>query len=107
VSKRLPGVILKFGGHAMAAGLTIREDGLNAFTQAFDLAVRELSGKDSFDPTLQADGSLPTEHATVETAKLLADQVWGAGFPPPAFLDNFIVRSQSLLKEKHLKLRLE
>ncbi|NYT59372.1 single-stranded-DNA-specific exonuclease RecJ [Alcaligenaceae bacterium] len=107
VSKRNPGIILKFGGHAMAAGLTLREDAYDLFIQAFDSAVREMSGKASFDPIIETDGSLETGYANPEVAGLLQQQVWGAGFPAPIFRDTFHVRQQRLLKEKHLKLSLE
>nr|WP_218947949.1 single-stranded-DNA-specific exonuclease RecJ [Pollutimonas harenae] len=107
VSKRHPGVILKFGGHAMAAGLTLREDAYEMFIKAFDDAVREMSGKASFDPVIETDGSLETGYANAEVASLLQQQVWGAGFPAPIFRDIFHVRQQRLLKEKHLKLSLE
>lgn len=107
VSKRHPGAILKFGGHAMAAGLTLREDAYALFTQGFDQAVRELSGKNSFDPVIETDGSLETGYANADVAGLLQQQVWGAGFPPPIFRDTFYVRQQRLLKDKHLKLSLE
>nr|WP_255676041.1 single-stranded-DNA-specific exonuclease RecJ [Pusillimonas sp. MFBS29] len=107
VSKRNPGIILKFGGHAMAAGLTLREDAYDLFIQSFDSAVREMSGKASFDPIIETDGSLETGYANPEVAGLLQQQVWGAGFPAPIFRDTFYVRQQRLLKEKHLKLSLE
>jgi len=107
VSKRCPGVILKFGGHAMAAGLTLREDAYQVFIQGFDDAVRELSGRASFDPVIETDGSLETGYANADVAGLLQQQVWGAGFPAPIFRDTFYVRQQRLLKDKHLKLSLE
>ncbi|NYT60734.1 single-stranded-DNA-specific exonuclease RecJ [Alcaligenaceae bacterium] len=107
VSKRHPGMILKFGGHAMAAGLTLREDAYDAFISGFDAAVVELTGRSSFDPVIETDGSLESGYANAEVAGLLQQQVWGAGFPPPIFRDTFHVRQQRLLKEKHLKLNLE
>lgn len=107
ISKRYPGIILKFGGHAMAAGLTLREDAYPRFIQAFDDAVKELTGNDSFDPVIETDGSLETGYANAEVASLLEQQIWGAGFPQPVFRDTFFVRQQRLLKQKHLKLSLE
>lgn len=107
VSKRYPGVILKFGGHAMAAGLTLREDAYQMFIQGFDEAVQELSGRASFDPVIETDGSLESGYANADVAGLLQQQVWGAGFPAPIFRDTFYVRQQRLLKDKHLKLSLE
>ena len=107
VSKRYPGLILKFGGHAMAAGLTIEEDNYEVFVQAFEEAVQELTGRYHFDPIIETDGSLEPEHINITVAGLLQRQVWGAGFPAPVFRDNFFVRQQRLLKNKHLKLSLE
>ncbi|ANY18326.1 single-stranded-DNA-specific exonuclease RecJ [Bordetella pseudohinzii] len=107
VSKRHPGLIRKFGGHAMAAGLTLGRDGFEAFAPAFDAAVRELTGRDRFEPLIETDGSLETGYANAEVAGLLQQQVWGAGFSAPLFLDEFTVRNQRLVGEKHLKLSLE
>jgi len=107
VSKRHPGMILKFGGHAMAAGLSLRADAYEAFTLAFDAAVQTVSGKSAFDPMIVTDGSLDPQWANAELAVLLQQQVWGAGFPAPVFCDLFRVRRQHLLKDKHLKLKLE
>jgi len=107
VSKRHPDMILKFGGHAMAAGLTLRAAAFAPFRLAFDDAVQTLSGKQSFEPVLDTDGSLDTAYANADVAWLLQQQVWGAGFPAPVFRDIFTVRRQHLLKDKHLKLKLE
>ncbi|MFA4914132.1 MAG: single-stranded-DNA-specific exonuclease RecJ [Burkholderiaceae bacterium] len=107
VSKRHPGLIRKFGGHAMAAGLTLGRADFDTFVPAFDLAVRELTGRERFEPLLETDGSLETGYANAEVAGLIAQHVWGAGFAAPLFRDEFIVRHQRLLGNKHLKLQLE
>lgn len=107
VSKRNPGIILKFGGHAMAAGLTLKEDAYEQFIESFDAAVQELSGQSSFEPRIETDGCLESGYANAEVAELLQQQVWGAGFPAPVFRDTFIVCQQRMLKDKHLKLSLE
>lgn len=107
VAKRQPGLIPKFGGHAMAAGLTLSERDFPSFVPAFDAAVRELTGRSSFEPLLETDGSLESGYANVEVAGLLAREVWGAGFPAPVFLDEFTVLNQRLVGQKHLKLSLE
>ena len=107
VSKRHPGVILKFGGHAMAAGLTLQEQAYDEFPEYFDAAVRELSGRDHFEPVIETDGSLESGYANADIAGLLQQQVWGAGFPAPVFRDTFQVTQQRLLKDKHLKLTLQ
>lgn len=107
VSKRHPGMILKFGGHAMAAGLSIHKDSFETFKEALHESIITMTGKNSFASVIETDGSLPNKHATTRMAYLLDEQVWGAGFPPPSFNDVFIVRSQRILKDKHLKLQLE
>ena len=107
VSKRNPGLIRKFGGHAMAAGLTLGRGDFPAFSGAFDAAVRELTGRDAFEPLIETDGSLESGYANAEVAGLLKQQVWGAGFAAPLFLDEFSVRSQRLVGGKHMKLSLE
>jgi len=106
VSKRHPGLILKFGGHAMAAGLTLPEDGLETFAKGLADAVVEMTGKTQFSARIETDGSLETGWANVQTATLLQQQVWGAGFPAPLFLDEFMVQSQRLVGGKHTKLSL-
>ena len=107
VSKRHPDLILKFGGHAMAAGLSLHKDGLDKFKRALHDAIVAMTGQSSFDSVIETDGSLPNSYATARTANLLEEQVWGAGFPPPTFSDVFLIRSQRILKDKHLKLQLE
>lgn len=107
VAKRHPGIVLKFGGHAMAAGLTLRAEALEQFADGFDAAVRELTGRSSFEPVIETDGSLESGYANVDVAQLLEQQIWGSGFPAPIFLDEFRVRNQRLLKDRHLKLELE
>ncbi len=107
VSKRLPGAIVQFGGHAMAAGLTLHVEAFDAFSEQFDLAVRTLTGRASFEPCIDTDGSLEASYVNPEIAGLLAEQIWGAGFPAPVFQDRFRVLHQRVLKDRHLKLFLE
>ena len=104
VSKRAPDMIERFGGHAMAAGLTIAHDRLEAFRLAFDDAVREMTGARVFEDVLETDGSLETGFVQIEAIEAIEAQVWGSGFPAPLFCDVFDVRQQRLLKERHLKL---
>lgn len=106
VSKRNPGLVLKFGGHAMAAGLTLPENGLERFAQGFAEAVIEMTGKTEFSARIETDGSLESGWANVQTATMLQEQVWGAGFPAPLFLDEFEVQNQRLVGGKHMKLLL-
>lgn len=107
VSKRHPGLIRKFGGHAMAAGLTLGKNDFERFAPAFDLAVTELTGRTSFEPVIETDGSLEEGYANAQVANILEQQVWGAGFAAPLFLDTFKVQSQKLVGEKHLKLSVQ
>lgn len=107
ISKRNPGLIHKFGGHAMAAGLTMGRADYEHFQPAFESAVVELTGRQSFEPVIETDGSLESGYANAQVAVMLQQEVWGAGFPAPLFLDEFKIRSQKLVGEKHLKLSLE
>lgn len=107
VTKQHPQLILKFGGHAMAAGLSIREADFLTFKTAFERVVRSLITAEELQESIETDGSLDTPVMTLDTAKLLATQVWGQGFAPPLFYDQFKVLQQRILAEKHLKLTLE
>ena len=106
VSKKYPGLILKFGGHAMAAGLTIRQSDFDDFENYF----REISTSLLDDEILQRrcihDGSLDPDQFTVEVADRLMQEIWGQGFPQPLFYGKFEVLQQSLMKDKHLRLLL-
>ncbi|HCV13285.1 MAG TPA: single-stranded-DNA-specific exonuclease RecJ, partial [Candidatus Accumulibacter sp.] len=106
VSKRSPGLLLRFGGHAMAAGVSLREGDFTLFSEAFAGVVDELLAPADRTHTLETDGGLETAYFSLDTARLLAAEVWGQGFPAPLFEDEFLVESQRILKEKHLKLRL-
>jgi single-stranded-DNA-specific exonuclease len=105
VAKRHPGVLLRFGGHAMAAGCTIPEDGFAVFDSAFQAVATEWLDAATLTRTLRTDGPLPIEWFNTETAKMLDAQVWGQGFEAPVFCDEVEVLQQRLLKDKHLKLR--
>jgi single-stranded-DNA-specific exonuclease len=106
VSKRAPGLIARFGGHAMAAGLTIAECDYEAFETAFGLAVEELLPAEARLRTVETDGSLDWTHCTLEVARMLEAEIWGQGFPQPVFCDNFVVETQRVVGERHLKLQL-
>ena len=106
VTKREPGLILKFGGHAMAAGLTIRESDLARFAEAFEAAVRDSVEPAALTRTLETDGTLEAAYATLECARALDNEIWGQGWPAPLFADTFVVENQRLLKDAHLKLTL-
>lgn len=107
VSKQATHLINKFGGHAMAAGLTIHADHLDAFEQAFEQAVLTLSSPDLFTRTIETDGALEEGYFQPQVVHLLEQQVWGQGFPAPLFCNEFRVLSQRIVKEKHLKLQLQ
>jgi single-stranded-DNA-specific exonuclease len=106
VFKREPGLIDKFGGHAMAAGLTIASTDLARFEAAFEKAVLVMLDPALLTRTIETDGSLDETEATVANVVALDAQVWGQGFAPPLFADAFEVESQRIVKEKHLKLTL-
>lgn len=106
VSKRAPELILRFGGHAAAAGLTLREADFARFQVLFEDAVRQMLTPADLEREIETDGSLPAEHATLEAAQALAAGIWGQGFPEPRFCDEFEIVQQRVVGERHLKLRL-
>jgi single-stranded-DNA-specific exonuclease len=106
VSKRAPGLLKRFGGHAMAAGATIMEADFARFRELFAQVADELLAPADLTRTLETDGSLEESYVSINTARLLDDEVWGQGFPAPLFEDEFTVENQRILKDKHLKLRL-
>jgi single-stranded-DNA-specific exonuclease len=106
VSKRHPGLILRFGGHAAAAGLTVRSADMAAFENAFEQTVRELLTPADLERVIETDGGLEPEDVSLPFAEMLAAQVWGQGFAPPSFFDDFEVTEQKIVGGRHLKLRL-
>jgi single-stranded-DNA-specific exonuclease len=106
VSKRHPDLILRFGGHAMAAGLTIRETEYARFQAVFEEVVQTLVDPADLARTLETDGALESGYMGLESARLIDQDIWGQGFPAPVFNDVFRVERQRLLKDKHLKLQL-
>ena len=106
VAKRAPGLILRFGGHAQAAGLTIAEQDYARFSALFERTVEELLPAEARLRTVETDGSLDPRHCTLQVAQMLEGEIWGQGFPQPVFCDNFSVESQRVVGEKHLKLAL-
>ena len=107
VSKRHPDLILKFGGHAMAAGLTIPEQGFATFKQAFEDVAANLLTPADLDAVIETDGSLAAHEVDWDVAVALDKQVWGQGFPAPLFGDEFVVKLQKVVGERHLKLSLQ
>ncbi|TVO63640.1 single-stranded-DNA-specific exonuclease RecJ [Denitromonas ohlonensis] len=106
VSKQMPDLILKFGGHAMAAGLTIRAEDFERFSAAFEAVVNAMIDPADLTRRVDTDGPLETGYMTLETARHLENAIWGQSFPAPVFDDVFEVDNQRLLKDRHLKLAL-
>jgi len=107
VSKRAPSLIDKFGGHAMAAGLSLRAEAFDAFCEAFEAVGRSWLSEHQLERVIETDGPLEDAYYTTQFIELMDGQVWGQGFAPPVFCDEFRVMSQRILKERHLKLLLE
>lgn len=108
VSKALPGAVLRFGGHAMAAGLTLRsEDDLPSFRDAFEKAVRSMVDASVFERVIYTDGGLAPDEITERLVQAIDSQIWGQGFDAPVFANEFRVVRQSLVKDAHTKLILE
>jgi single-stranded-DNA-specific exonuclease len=104
VSSRNPGLIPRFGGHAMAAGLSLRRDELDRFAQAFDAAVAECLRLVEPDDVVWTDGELTEGEICLATAELLRDAgPWGQAFPEPSFHGEFEIESPRVVGEKHVK----
>ncbi|MFZ1246434.1 MAG: single-stranded-DNA-specific exonuclease RecJ, partial [Azonexus sp.] len=106
VAKRAPGLLIRFGGHAMAAGATVNAENFEKFKELFAQIAGELVAPSDLTRTLETDGKLEGAYFSLETARLLDNEIWGQGFPAPLFMDEFEVEQQRVLKDKHLKLRL-
>jgi single-stranded-DNA-specific exonuclease len=104
VSKRHPGVLRRFGGHAMAAGATLAEADLATFAAAFEQVAREGLDAATLARTLLTDGPLEPGQFDTATVRVLDAQVWGQAFEPPVFCDEVEIVSQRLVGERHLKL---
>ncbi len=106
VSKRHPDVLITFGGHAMAAGLTLRIEDIPRFSAAFEEVAREQLGPHALERTLETDGELEPAYCTAPFAQQIESIAWGQGFAAPIFAGTFTILSQKLLKDKHLKLQI-
>jgi single-stranded-DNA-specific exonuclease len=107
VAKRHPRLILKFGGHAMAAGLTIGEDDFDVFASAFEVVAQSLLNHSDLDEIIEIDGTLNVQSMNWDLASALEKQVWGQGFAVPMFAGDFEVKQQKIVGQKHLKLSLQ
>lgn len=106
MAKRHPGMLLRFGGHAMAAGCTIEEENLDLFEQALSQVALEWLDAATLTRSLQTDGALAPEYRRVDLVDTLHQEVWGQGFAAPTFSEEVEVLSQRLVGEKHLSLKL-
>ncbi len=108
VAKRHPGVLLKFGGHAMAAGCTVAEEHFETFEQAFAQVAQEWLDAATLTRRIETDGPLAPEYCRAELVDVLHREVWGQGFAPPTFSEEVEVLSQRLVGEakNHLSLKL-
>lgn len=106
VTKAAPRMIDRFGGHAMAAGLTLKAEHLEGFERAFDAAVRAGCDGALFERRVVTDGGLAADELTPALCDAIERQIWGQGFPPPLFANEFGVAGQRLVKDQHLRLTL-
>ena len=107
VAKRHPGVLLRFGGHAMAAGCTIEEEHLETFEAALQQVAHEWLDAATLQRRLEADGALDKQYRRTDLVDTLHKEVWGQGFAPPVFCEELQIVSQRLVGEKHLALKMK
>jgi len=106
IDKREPGLIRQFGGHAMAAGLTLLESDLPRLAAAFETVARERLSAADLEREIVTDGELAAHEFGAKNARLLRDAVWGQGFPAPLFRGEFTVKAQQAVAERHRRLQL-
>lgn len=106
LAKRHPGVLLKFGGHASAAGCTIAREHFPVFEAALVQIASEQLDKATLQQSLQTDGALPAAYRRIDMAATLQQAIWGHGFEAPLFSEPLEILQQRLVGEKHLKLQL-
>lgn len=108
IASRYPALVVRFGGHAMAAGLSVKRVHYRRFEKIFDAVVAEHLPEAALSPVLHSDGSLSLEELSLDMARRLAGAgPWGQQFPMPAFHDEFELISQRVVGERHLKLVLK
>jgi single-stranded-DNA-specific exonuclease len=107
VAKRYPGVLLRFGGHAMAAGCTVAEEHFDTFENALSEVAHEWLDAATLQRQLATDGPLAAEYRRVDLVDTLHHEVWGQGFAAPTFSEEVEIISQRLVGEKHLALKLK
>jgi len=106
VDKRAPGLLLRFGGHAMAAGLTLYASRLAEFEALLEEAVDTFADPSCFASTLITDGALAPDEIDLALVDAIDNQVWGQSFAPPLFCNEFEVIRQAVVAERHLKVEL-
>ena len=107
IASRHPGLIQKFGGHAMAAGLSISKDKFEQFKQAFEHEVALLLSEDELEEVVETDGSIEPDHMSLETAQVIESAgPWGQHFPEPVFDNQFEILDWKIVGDKHLKMQL-
>ena len=107
LDKKAPGLIQRYGGHAMAAGLTIQKENLARFTEFFDAIVRSQCDAHTLENRIVVDGPLAADEINFVLIDALESRIWGQGFESPIFANEFTVLNQRVLKGSHLKLFLE
>ena len=107
VAKRQPGVLLRFGGHAMAAGCTMDEKNFELFEHTLQQVAREWLDAATLTRRIDTDGPLAVEYRRTDMVDTLHKEVWGQGFAAPTFSEEVEVVSQRLVGEKHLALKLK
>ena len=106
VSKKYPKIIMTSGGHAMAAGLTIKEEDFTKFSEVFDQTSQELLSESDLNISTEVDHSILDQDLTYKSVNLINKEILGQGFPSPLYSDEFEVISQKIIAEKHNKLLL-
>jgi len=107
VVKMHPGLLLRFGGHAMAAGCTLHEEDLATFEMALQQVAQQWLSPATLSQSLETDGSLDPQFIRPDIVLEIHKHVWGQGFAPPVFQDQVMVVSQRIVGEKHLSLKLQ
>ncbi|MGE3161792.1 MAG: single-stranded-DNA-specific exonuclease RecJ [Burkholderiales bacterium] len=106
VAKAAPGLLRRFGGHAQAAGLTLREADFGRFAETLAAVASRTMPREALTRTVETDGALAGDGVSLDLARSLGSRIWGQGFPEPLFCDTFALESQRVVGEKHSRLKL-
>ncbi|MDC0182947.1 single-stranded-DNA-specific exonuclease RecJ [Nitrosomonadales bacterium] len=107
ISKKNSSLIITFGGHAMAAGLSIKKEDFSLFCSEFELIAKKNLSSNDLKIIIENDKAIPKEYMNIETIKVINSQIWGQGFPAPVFFGIFYVIKQEIIANKHNKCILE